>query len=55
MTHINFLVNEIFTSSTREGKVPQTLADFDQLYSNKEYEIILRELLTGLGYFEDLD
>ena len=55
MTHITFLVNRVFTESTKFGKVPSTLKEYQENFSSKDYEKVLTELLIGLGYFEDID
>ena len=50
-----FLLKELFTTLTREGKLPLTVEEYDNMYSQKEYEIILKEVMLSLGMFEDTE
>lgn len=49
MNDIKFLLEELFTKHATLGKMPTTLQDYEGLYSNKEYETILREVMLGVG------
>jgi hypothetical protein len=55
MTHVQHLVETVFTTQTKFGKVPSTLEEYKENFSSKDYEKVLTELLIGLGYFEDID
>ena len=50
---MNFLLKELFTTLTREGKLPLTVEEYENMYSQKEYEVILKEIMLSLGMFED--
>jgi len=52
---MNFLLKELFTTLTREGKLPLIVEEYDNMYSQKEYEVILKEVMISLGMFEDME
>jgi hypothetical protein len=53
MPHIGFLIEQVFKDNTKEGSVPTTDQEFAELYSNKEYGRVLRELLIGLNIIRE--
>lgn len=47
MTHLEFLVQELFKEHTKYEKVPSTEEEFLQHFSNKDYEKVLKGILIG--------
>ena len=54
-THIEYLVKELFTLNTTHGIMPTTEQEFNEMFSNKEYEVLLRELLIGINIIKEED
>ena len=44
-----FLLKELFTNHTKVGKLPSTIEEYEGLYSQKEYEVILKGVLYASG------
>jgi len=53
MSNIEFLVKQIFTERTKFAKLPSTTEEFDQMFSNKEYEVVLKDILLGVGLLDE--
>ena len=53
MDDIKFLLKELFTTTTREGKLPTTIEDYEVRYSQKEYEAILLQVLQSLDMIKE--
>ena len=53
MNHIQFLISKTFTERTKFAKLPSTTKEFDQMFSNKEYEVVLKDILLGVGLLDE--
>ena len=48
-----FLLKELFTNHTKVGRLPSTIEEYEGLYSQREYEVILKDILYASGLLEE--
>lgn len=50
---LKFLVQKCFEENTKYGQMPETIQEFNQMFSNKEYERVLKDFMIGLCILDE--